>query len=77
MNKDEALNPIAPSFAPDWNGQVWICIAFNAAGGIEDVELLDEPPAPSFFEGYEELGIRYQIRCGFVNGGDSSLEDEG
>ena len=57
---------------------IWISIIDNASGE-RDVELLDAAPAESFREGLRSLfdeGLieGAEIRCGNVNGGDSSVE---
>ena len=67
MNKNEALT--------DFDGLVFICIAFDSAGGIQDIELLDEKPTQDFIDGYLELGVKYEIRSGYINGGDSRNEN--
>ena len=60
------------------NTLIYISIVANS-DDTTDVELLDEEPTEEFREGlWEALAegrIQYfQIRAGFVNGGDSSIE---
>jgi len=57
---------------------IWISVVKNA-NGITDIELLDSEPTDDFRDGLwkslENGDIEYwEIRAGFVNGGDSSIE---
>lgn len=60
------------------NTLIYISIVANA-NGTTDVELLDAEPTESFRDGlWESLAegrIQYfEIRAGYINGGDSSVE---
>ena len=60
--------------------EIWISIVFNSADMRDiDCELLDGMPTESFRDGLHNAYLEgrihgYQIRCGNINGGDSSLE---
>jgi hypothetical protein len=58
--------------------QIWISIVEHESG-MRDVEILDSEPTDSFLDGLFELHSRgeisgFEIRMGFLNGGDSRIE---
>lgn len=50
---------------------IYIIICFKD-DGIAHCEMLDAPPKPSFFEGYDEFYDSYAVLEGYPNGGDTA-----